>query len=82
MQQVLFGNLTLKKVKSNSFDFLNKYHPEIEHIFRDINKKLENLTVIEAERKIALENLRSLTKRLQSNRLKQKARVFCKYFSD
>lgn len=49
--------------------FINKDTKELEYLFKNSNKKLEGLTVIEAERRIALDNLRKLTQELKEGRL-------------
>ena len=71
----IFGNLT--KIKRT----INKETMHIDYLFQDSNGKLEQLSVIQAERQIALENLRNLTKELQTKRLRYKAKSSCKYFS-
>ena len=43
--------------------------------------KLNYFSVVEAERKIAIENLRDLTKRLQNKRLQERMRSRLRYFS-
>lgn len=82
MTQIAFGNLTLANHMADFENHTNNHDMELDYIFQNYGHHLENLTVIEAERRIALENLRSLTKRMQSNRIKQNAESFCKYFSD
>ena len=73
-----FGKLTLqKKIKS----FVNKNDLDLNYLFENFKGGLEKLSVIQAEREIALENLRNLTKELQTKRLLYKAKSSCKYFS-
>lgn len=49
--------------------FINQNTNELEYLFKNSRNKLEGMTVIEAERRIALENLRKLTQELQDKRL-------------
>ena len=76
-----FGNLTLKQKEINEFSFLNKKTTELDWLFEDSMNKLNDFSVVEAERKIALENLRDLTKRLQNKRLQERMRSRLRYFS-
>ncbi len=76
-----FGNLTLKQKKINEFSFLNKKTTELDWLFEDSMNKLNDFSVVEAERKMALENLRDLTKRLQNKRLQERMRSRLRYFS-
>lgn len=76
-----FGNLTLKQKKINEFSFLNKKTIELDWLFEDSMNKLNDFSVVEAERKMALENLRDLTKRLQNKRLQERMRSRLRYFS-
>ena len=76
-----FGNLTLKQKKINEFSFLNKKTTELDWLFEDSMNKLNDFSVVEAERKMALENLRDLTKRLQNKRLQEKMKDKLRYFS-
>ena len=76
-----FGKLTLKQKKLNDFSFLNKKSNELDWLFEDSLDKLDDFSVIEAERRLALENLRELTKRLQNKRLQEKMKNRLKYFS-
>ncbi len=82
MNNKSFGSLTLNKSIIHLKKILSNDDYAISYIFNDIDKHLKNLTVIEAERQIAFEHLRDLTKRLQSNRIKSNAKKFCRYFSD
>lgn len=82
MNQIAFGNLTLANHLTDFENYVENNNDELDYIFKNYGHHLENLTVIEAERRIALENLRLLTKRMQSNRIKQNASAFCKYFTD
>ena len=54
---------------------------ELNYLFKNSNKTLEAMTVVDAERRIALENLRKLTDELQTKRLRYNAKAFCKYFT-
>lgn len=77
-----FCNLTVKnKRKYDIKRTLDKDSMEINYLFQNSNKILETMTVIDAERRIALENLRKLTEELQTNRLRYNAKSFCKYFT-
>lgn len=80
--QANFGNLTLKRKKLyNLQEILKKDDFEIDVLFSNSMNKLEEMTVIEAERKEALENLRILTSILQTKRLRNKAKSCNKYFT-
>lgn len=80
--QANFGNLTLKQKKLYDISqILKKDDFEIDILFRNSINKLEEMTVIEAERKEALENLRVLTSILQTKRLRNKAKSCNKYFT-
>ncbi len=77
-----FCNLTVKnKIKYDIKRTLDKDSMEINYLFQNSNKTLETMTVIDAERRIALENLRKLTDELQTKRLRYNAKSFCKYFT-
>ena len=76
-----FGKLTLKQKKINDFSFINKNTIELDWLFHDSMKKLNGFSVVEVERKMALENLRDLTKRLQNKRLQERMRSRLRYFS-
>lgn len=77
-----FCNLTTKNKKDyNIKRILNKDSMEINYLFENSKKTLEEMTVIEAERRIALENLRKLTSELQTKRLRYNSKSFCKYFT-
>ncbi len=77
-----FCNLTVKnKIKYDIKRILDKDSMEINYLFQNSNKTLETMTVIDAERRIALENLRKLTDELQTKRLRYNAKSFCKYFT-
>ncbi len=82
MNNSAFGNLTINKSAIHIKKLMSNNNYAIDYIFNNSDNHLDNLSVFEAERKIAFEHLRDLTKRLQSNRIKQNAKVFCKYFSD
>ena len=74
----IFGRLTNNKhIKS----YVNSNTAQIDYLFKNHIGDLEKLSVIQAERQIALENLRNLTKELQTKRLRYKAKSYCKYFS-
>ena len=77
-----FCGLTAKN--KNRYDIkriLNKDSMEINYLFKNSNKTIEAMTVVDAERRIALENLRKLTDELQTKRLRYNAKAFCKYFT-
>ena len=62
----------LFKKSVSDFDirhFINKNTNELEYLFKNSRNKLEGLTVIEAERQLALDNLRKLTQELKEGRL-------------
>ena len=75
-----FGKLT-NKSKYDIKRILNKDTMQIDYLFQDATGRLEQLSVIQAERQMALENLRNLTKELQTKRLRFKAKNSCKYFT-
>lgn len=75
-----FGNLT-KKAHFDIKRVLNKDTMHIDYLFQNSFGKLEQLSVVQAERQIALENLRNLTKELQTKSLRYKAKASCKYFT-
>ncbi len=78
----LFCNLTTRNKKQlNIKRILNKDTMELNYLFKNSNKTLEAMTVVDAERRIALENLRKLTDELQTKRLRYNAKAFCKYFT-
>lgn len=80
--QKYFGNLTLKEKKLYDINqILKKDDKEINALFNGISGKLEMLTVIEAEREEALQNLRLLTSLLQTKRLRNKVKSKIKYFT-
>ena len=77
-----FGKLTLKQKKLNDItSILTGEDKELDVLFQNHLHKLEKLTVIDAERKIALENLRKLTIQLQTKRLRRNSKASCKYFT-
>ena len=77
-----FGKLTLKQKKLNDItSILASEDKELDILFQNHLHKLEKLTVIDAERKIALENLRKLTIQLQTKRLRRNSKASCKYFT-
>lgn len=80
--QTNFGYLTLKQKKLYDIcQILKKDDFEIDVLFGNSLSKLEEMTVIEAERKAALDNLRVLTSILQTKRLRNKAKSCNKYFT-
>lgn len=77
-----FGNLTLKQKKLYDInEILKKDDVDIDILFQNSLQKLEDMTVIEAERQAAIENLRTLTTRLQTKRLRNKVKENNKYFT-
>lgn len=77
-----FGNLTLKQKKLYDIGkILNKQDRDLDILFQNSMDKLEKLTVIDAERTSALENLRTLTTILQTKRLRSKVKSSNKYFT-
>ena len=77
-----FGNLTLKQKKLYDIgEILNKQDRDLDILFQNSMDKLEKLTVIDAERTAALENLRTLTTILQKKRLRSKIKSNNKYFT-
>ena len=77
-----FGNLT---VKQNKLDFINNIMKNqdaaLDALFCNHLKTLEKLTVIQAEREAALNNLRALTTQLQIKRLRTNVKSKNKYFT-
>ncbi len=77
-----FGNLITKKNKLYDIEkILKNDDTALNILFQNSADKLEKLTVIESERKIALENLRNLTTILQTKRLRDKVKSSNKYFT-
>ena len=77
-----FGNLTLKQKKLYDIsEILKKDDVDIDILFKNSLQKLEDMTVIEAERQAAIENLRTLTTKLQTKRLRNKVKENNKYFT-
>lgn len=74
-----FGQLT--ENKNNIISVVNKDTMQIDYLFKNSQSELEKMSVIYAERQIALENLRKLTSELQTKRLRYKAKSSCKYFT-
>jgi hypothetical protein len=64
-----FGTLTKKANKIDIKHILNQNTMEIEYLFKGAENQLEKMTVISAERQIALDSLRKLTQELQDKRL-------------
>ena len=75
-----FGNLT-QKTKYDIKRILDKDTMNIDYLFENSMGRLEQLSVIQVERQMALENLRTLTKELQTKRLRFNAKKSCKYFT-
>ena len=73
-----FGKLTTKGTLKS---YVNSNDLHLDYLFDNFRGGLEKLSVVQAERQIALENLRNLTKELQTKRLRYKAKSSCKYFS-
>lgn len=77
-----FGELT---VKQNKIKFINdiakNQDAALDVLFCNHLKKLEKLTVIQAEREAALNNLRMLTSQLQTKRLRNNVKSKNKYFT-
>ncbi|MBQ4077991.1 hypothetical protein IJD15_02285 [bacterium] len=77
-----FGTLTKKKKKLYDItEILSSEKKVLDSLFKNSELKLEKLTVIEAERQAALENLRTLTSLLQTKRLRDKVKAGNKYFT-
>lgn len=72
-----FGSLTLSVLDETPV--YNK--KPLDFLFQNYDSKLVDLTVIEAEYKIAFENLKKLTTELQTKRLRYNAKSACKYFT-
>ena len=85
MQNQIENNLgTLTKKKKKLYDIteiLSSEKKVLDSLFKNSELKLEKLTVIEAERQAALENLRTLTSLLQTKRLRDKVKAGNKYFT-
>ena len=66
-----FGTLLFNNENNdnNIKSFVNQESLALDYLFKNSRDKLEKLTVIEAERRIALENLRKLTQELKDRRL-------------
>ncbi len=63
-----FGTLTQKN-KIDIKTFVDSETKDIDYLFKNSRNQLEKLTVIDAERQIALDNLRKLTEELQGKPL-------------
>ncbi len=75
---------TLVRNKEQHYDIrtiLNQNTMEIDYLFKNSRNSLEKMTVIEAERQIALENLRKLTQELQDKRLEYNNKSKLNYFT-
>lgn len=80
--QSYFGNLTLKQKKIYDItEILKKDNITLDTLFQNSIDKLETLTVIQAERQAALDNLRTLTSLLQTKRLREKVKSKSNYFT-
>ena len=78
-----FGSLTLKQKKLYEIKSILKYdNIDLDNLFKNSLNKLDSLSVIEAERKMALENLRNLTSQLRERSLNLKNNQDNEYFSD
>lgn len=77
-----FGTLITKnKRKYDIKEILKNDTLNLEYLFQNSYNNMKEFEVIEAERKLALENLRKLTTELQTKRLRHKAKSSCKYFT-
>ena len=76
-----FGTLTKKEKNIDIKHILNKNSMEIEYLFENMKGQLEKMTVVSAERQIAMENLRKLTQELQDKRLEYENNDKLKFFS-
>lgn len=65
----------------NIKSYVNPNTSQIDYLFKNSMGDMGKLSVVQAERQIALENLRNLTKELQTKRLRYKSKSYCKYFS-
>ena len=72
-----FGNLTLSVLSKD----MTKGEYYLDYLFKNSNKMLSKMTVIESERQIAYENLKKLTSQLQTKRLRYNAKAACDYFT-
>lgn len=54
---------------------------ELEYLFENSRLRLKDFDIDEAERRIAMEQLRKLTAQLQTRRLRHKTKSACKYFT-
>lgn len=78
-----FGSLTLKQKKLYEIkSILKNDNIDLDSLFKNSLSKLDSLSVIEAERKMALENLRNLTSQLKERSLYLKNNQDNEYFSD
>ena len=78
-----FGSLTLKQKKLYEIkSILKDDNIDLDNLFKNSLNKLDSLSVIEAERKMALENLRNLTSQLRERSLNLKNNQDNEYFSD
>ena len=77
-----FGTLIRKNEEKNNIKrILNQDNMELEFLFNNVYGQLEKMTVISAERQLALENLRALTQQLQDKRLEYNSKEKSKYFT-
>lgn len=82
-QKQEFGNLSGLRNLNCIREALNDKNidSDLDLIFSESLKRLDNFQVVEAERQMALEHLRTLTTQLQTRRLRNKAKSSCKYFT-
>lgn len=76
-----FGELITKYKKSDIQNISSYDCDDLDMLFYNIPSALQKMTVIEAERRFALENLRTLTSLLQTKRLHLNIKKSMKYFS-
>lgn len=76
-----FGELITKYKNYNIQNIASDDCDDLDMLFYNIPSALQKMTVIEAERRFALENLRTLTSLLQTKRLHLNIKKSMKYFS-
>lgn len=76
-----FGEISRLRKLYNIREILKEKNEDIDYLFDKSIKHLENFNVVEAEREMALEQLRVLTSQLQTRRLRNKIKSSCKYFT-
>lgn len=82
LKQKNFGKLTSTPYNRTDIGLLlttNK--PELDYLYKNSNNHLKQFNIIETERQMALEQLRSLTSLLQTRRLREKVKSSSKYFT-